>query len=202
MYTLFWKPPDSLLSFTNFVQVEQSPDLERRTVLSNEPRQYATRGHPWRIAKCLDSLANVCVAERHEVLATALRYGNVKNRKTLEIIIAGHDDVSGRTISHLEQIWGLLRRISETARQKTRHNSPAHIQDRKFGLSTEFETTVLKFTYHTFHYKLFKNIDMFKFNGMPIGDQEKIEGIKKAVYYLENVLRQDDKKKKTSISHN
>jgi hypothetical protein len=108
----------SLLSFTNFVQVEQFPDLERRTVLSNEPRQYATRGHPWRIAKCLDSLANVCVAERREVLATALRYGNVKNRKTLEIIIAGHDDVSGRTISHLEQIWGLLRRISETARQK------------------------------------------------------------------------------------
>lgn len=185
----------SLLSFTHFVQGRHSSDgnLERRTALSDgdEPQEYASRRHPWRLAKCLDSLANLCVSQMaSEVLATGLRYGKVNDQQTLEIIIAGNNDVSQQACNHLEQIWGLLRQISETVSQKTGHqrdgNSPVHLQDQTTkSLIEEFQITALKFSYNRIQRKLFKKMEMFDSETLKTGQDK----IKEAVFQLANILR-------------
>jgi hypothetical protein len=65
----------------------------------------------WRLAKTLDSLANLCVSKLdHEVIATALRV-HYKAR-LIELIIASNNDVQSSTVAHLQEIWNNLQHIS------------------------------------------------------------------------------------------
>lgn len=102
-----------LLAFATKAQAQERAIFmhERRTELfeRQQPRNYATK-KPWRLAKCLDSLATICVSEtKKEVIAIGFRH----NGENLDFIVASNDDVQEKTKDYLQNIWAILRELSK-----------------------------------------------------------------------------------------
>ena len=115
---------------------------------------------PSRLVEVLDSVASLCVSkQRHEVIAVALR--NHPSRQSVELIIAGNEDLPEATITHLNKVWGLLKEITALhdeldPRPMGDNNSPTKYPNdpRYTRLRNRLYQSCMDFTFERFKYRV------------------------------------------------
>jgi OTT_1508-like deaminase len=167
--------PDDIHCLVAFAQKAQQRSIkifvkERRTDLDqiSERPNYATK-KPWRQARCLDSLANICVSKPHgEVIAIGLRHDTTK----LDIIVATNDDVTIHDREYLEKVWGMLCDLSKYYNNgKNFENTPPG-DLATFEAVKKFRGEVIKHTYDKVLSRSLKNDKVPQFDSsVAIGEE-------------------------------
>jgi OTT_1508-like deaminase len=131
----------------------------------NPPHFSPTQQH-WRLAKSLDSLANLCVSEtNHEVIATALRVDY--KAESIELIVASNTNVQDSTVSHLQEIWRTLQRMSTLSHEKLnidrlQKTPPRNVDDAEVSkLSDKFIQLCLEFSFSRLQKRVNNKFDRF-----------------------------------------
>ena len=162
------------------------------------PPRFSPRRQHWRLAKSLDSLANLCVSEtNHEVIATALRVDY--KAESIELIVASNTNVQDSTVSHLQEIWRTLQRMSTLSHEKLnldplRKTPPRNVEDAQVSeLSDEFIQLCLEFSFSRLQKRVNNKFDRFSaievHNSNPEDPFQKVQTL---VRTLEAVFTRDE----------
>ena len=172
---------------------------QRQTPKDEDHRPHSSpTGQNWRLAKVLDSLANLCVSEtNHEVIATALRVDYKK--RSIELIVASNTEVQDSTVKHLRKIWETLQRISTICHKHHQldpeeNTPPRTVKDAQvMNLMTKLIQLCLEFSFSRLQKRINKKFHRFCAININNSDpQHPFQMVRRWVIQLEKKFTRDE----------